>query len=88
MASSLSNLVNNLSKEIYRIKCRYKHDQIQVFFHSIQSKYQCGLRRVCNAQHCLINLSDQWNKKNDMGGEFGALFTDLSKEFVVYLMNF
>ena len=26
MASSLSNLVNNLSKEINRIKCKYEHD--------------------------------------------------------------
>ena len=26
MASSLSNLVNNLSEEIHRIKCKYGHD--------------------------------------------------------------
>ena len=26
MASSLSNHVNNLSEEIYRIKCKYGHD--------------------------------------------------------------
>ena len=26
MASSLSNLVNNLSDEIHRIKCKYGHD--------------------------------------------------------------
>ena len=26
MASSLSNLVNNLSEIIHRIKCEYKHD--------------------------------------------------------------
>ena len=26
MASSLSNLVNNLSEEIHRIKCKYEHD--------------------------------------------------------------
>ena len=26
MASSLSNLVNNLSEEIHRIKCKYRHD--------------------------------------------------------------
>ena len=27
MASSLSNLVNNLSEGIYRIKCKYGHDE-------------------------------------------------------------
>ena len=26
MASSLSNLVNNLSEGIHRIKCKYEHD--------------------------------------------------------------
>ena len=26
MASSLSNLVNNLAKEIHKIKCKYEHD--------------------------------------------------------------
>ena len=26
MASSLSNLVNNLSEGIHRIKCKYRHD--------------------------------------------------------------
>ena len=26
MASSLSNLVNNISKGIYEIKCKYRHD--------------------------------------------------------------
>ena len=26
MASSVSNLANNFSKEIYKIKCKYKHD--------------------------------------------------------------
>ena len=28
MASSLSNLVNNLSERIHRIKCKYEHDGI------------------------------------------------------------
>ena len=30
MASSLSNLVNNLSEEIHRIKCKYGHDDKKV----------------------------------------------------------
>ena len=30
MASSLSNVVNNLSEEIHRIKCKYGHDDKKV----------------------------------------------------------
>ena len=30
MASSLSNIVNNISEGIYRIKCKYGHDQNNV----------------------------------------------------------
>ena len=29
MASSLSNLVNNLSEGLYRIKCKLEHDNIK-----------------------------------------------------------
>ena len=29
MASSLSNLVNNLSERIHKIKCKYGHDNTQ-----------------------------------------------------------
>ena len=44
------SILYNISK-IYE-RCFY--DQIQVFFNSILSKYQCGLQRGYNAQHCLI----------------------------------
>ena len=44
MASSLSNVVNNLSEEIHRIKCKYGHDDksklnisIEIVFLNIQS---------------------------------------------------
>ena len=44
MASSLSNVVNNLSEEIHRIKCKYGHDDksklnisIEIPFLNIQS---------------------------------------------------
>ena len=30
MASSLSNLVNNMSEKIHRIKCKYRHDDKNV----------------------------------------------------------
>ena len=71
------SILSNISK-IYE-RCIY--DQIQLFFVSLLSKYQCGFRRGYNAQHCLITLIEQWTKSVDNGGAFGALVTDLSKAF-------
>ena len=71
------SILSNISK-IYE-RCLY--DQIQVFFDSILSKYQCGFRRGYSAQHCLITLIEKWKKSADNGGAFGALFTHLSKAF-------
>ena len=71
------SILSNISK-IYE-RCLY--DQIQVFFESILSKYQCGFRRGYNAQHCLMTLIEKWKKSVDNGGAFGMLFTDLSKAF-------
>ena len=78
------SILSNISK-IYE-RCLY--DQIDVFFDSILSKYQCGFRRDYNAQHCLITLIEKWKKSVDNGGALGALFTDLSKVFDCYLMSF
>ena len=41
MASSLSNLVNNLSEEIHKIKCKYRHDNKNCETCRIKYKY-CG----------------------------------------------
>ena len=68
-------ILRNISK-IYE-RCFY--DQIQVFFDSILSKYQCGFPRGYNAQHCLITLVEKWRKSVNNCGAFGALFTDLSE---------
>ena len=72
-----ASILSNISK-IYE-RCLY--DQIQVFFDSILSKYQCGFPRGYNVQQCLITLIEKWRKSVDNGGAFGALFTDLSKAF-------
>ena len=74
------SILSNISK-IYE-RCLY--DQIQVFFDSILSKYQCRFRRGCNAQHCLITLIQKWKKSVDNRGAFSALFTNLSKAFDCY----
>ena len=71
------SILSNISK-IYE-RCIY--DQIQLFFGSLLSKYQCGFRRGYNAQHCLITLIEKWKKSVDNDGAFGALLTDLSKAF-------
>ena len=70
-------MLSNISK-IYE-RCIY--DEIQLFFDSLLSKYQCGFRRGYNAQHCLVSLIEKWKKSVDDGGAFGALLTDLSKDF-------
>ena len=49
------SILPNISK-IYE---RCLNDQIQVFFDSVLSKYQCGFRRGYNAQHCLITLIEK-----------------------------
>ena len=71
------SILSNVSK-IYE-RCIY--DQIQLFFDSLLSKYQCGFRRGYNVQHCLITLIEKWKKSVDNGGAFSALLTDLSKAF-------
>ena len=55
--------------------------QIQLFFDSLLSKYQCGFCRGYHTQHCLITLIEKWKKSVDNGGAFDALLTDLSKAF-------
>ena len=42
MASSLSNLVNNRSKGIHRIKCKYGHDHKKCETCKIKLKYWDG----------------------------------------------
>ena len=71
------SILSNISK-IYE-RCIY--DQIQLFFDSLLSKYQCGFRRGYNAQHCFITLIEKWKKSVDNVGAFHALLTDLSKVF-------
>ena len=71
------NILSNISK-IYE-RCIY--DELQLFFDSLLSKYQCGFRRGYNAQHCLITPIEKGKKRVDNGDAFGALLTDLSKAF-------
>ena len=38
------------------------YDQIQLFIDSLLSKYQCGLRRGQNAQHCSVSMIEKRKK--------------------------
>ena len=49
--------------------------------HGSVPKYQCGFRKGFNAQHCLLAMLEKWKKVVDTKKVFGALLTDLSKDF-------
>ena len=72
-----TSIFSNISK-LYE-RCIY--GQIQLFFNSLLSKYQCGFRRGYNAQHCLVSLIEEWKKSVDNGVAFCALLSDLWKAF-------
>ena len=71
----------SILSNIFKIYERCIYDQIQLFFDSLLSKYQCGFRRDYNAQHCFITLIEKWKKSVDNGGAFGTFLTDLLKAF-------
>ena len=51
------------------------------YFDNILFPSQCGYGKGYSAQHCLLVLIEKFKESIDMGYEFGALLTDLSKEF-------
>ena len=54
MASSFSNLVNNLSEEIHKIKCKYGHDNKKCEPCGIKYKYCDYFNQYVNFKHDLI----------------------------------
>ena len=71
------SILPNISK-LYE---RCLSNQIQTYCDNLLSKYQCGLRKGFNAQHCLVSMIEKWKESVDSGGAFGAFMTDLSKAF-------
>ena len=51
------------------------------FFDNILSKFQCGFRKGCGTQHCLLLMFEIWKGATDNNKAFGALLTDRSKSF-------
>ena len=55
--------------------------QMSTFFNNIFSNQQCGFRKGCSTQHCLLVMLETWKRSVDKGKVFDALLTDLSKAF-------
>ena len=57
------------------------HQQINEYFGSLLSKFQCSFRQGFSAQHCLLVMVEKMKKIRDNKGVFAAVLVDLSKAF-------
>ena len=57
MTSSLSNLVNNLSEAIYKIKCKHKHENKKCETRGIKHKYCSCFPEYSNFKNDLIDTN-------------------------------
>ena len=71
------SILPNISK-IYE-RCLFK--QLTNYFEDHFSKYQCGFRKGFSVANCLLSMIEKWRESLDKGGAYGALLTDLSKDF-------
>ena len=51
------------------------------YFDKFFVKYQCGFRKVYNAQHCLLVMIEKMKEARDKNKVCAAVLTDLSKAF-------
>ena len=66
---------------VSKIYERCINKQLEEYFQTLLSKYQCGFRKGCSVINALLPMIEKWRKSFDAGGAFGALLTDLSKAF-------
>ena len=71
----------NLLPIISQIFERCMHRQVSECFETVQSKFQCGLRKSHSAKDCLLAMVENYKKALHQGNEYGALLTDVSKAF-------
>ena len=64
MTSSLSNLVNNLSEAIYKIKCKHKHENKKCETRGIKHKYCSCFSEYSNFKNDLIEYKCFCYNKN------------------------
>ena len=69
-----ARILSNTSK-LYE---RCMHQQINEYFESLLSKFQCGFRQGFSAQHCLLVMVEKLKKIRDNKGVFAAVLTGLS----------
>ena len=75
----------NLISILFTLNKVYKrliYKQIYPFFDQRFSKLECVSRKKINALYTLITMIEEWQRSVDVGGQVGALLTDLSKAFV------
>ena len=69
------SILSNISK-LYE---RCTHQQINGYFESFLSKFQCGFRQGFSAQHCFLVIVEKIKIIRDNKGAFAAVLSDLSK---------
>ena len=52
------------------------------------SKYQRGFCKGYSTQYCLLSMLEKWKSAVNKEKPFGALLTDLSKDLIIFLLNF
>ena len=71
------SILFNISKIYGRLFCK----QLEIYFESILSWYQCRFRKGFSALTTLLHMIEKWRGSLDSCGNFKALLTDLSKAF-------
>ena len=55
--------------------------QLSTFFKNILSKFQCGFKKGYSTQHSPLLIFEKWKLGVNNNEAFGALLTDLPKDF-------
>ena len=72
---------NHRSASILHVISKIFGKPLTPFTDQFLYKYQSGIRKGLNAQHCFLAMLEKWKKAIDIKNVFGALLTDLSKAF-------
>ena len=72
-----------ISKIFEKLQCK----QIMMFIDSLLSKFQCGFRKVCGPQNCLLAMLEHWTSVVYKGKVLGLYLQTSEKPLTVYHMN-
>ena len=76
------SILSNISKIFERLL--YK--QLETYFQSISSQYQCEFRKGFSELTTPLPVIEKWRESPDSGGNFEALLTDLNVYLMTYLL--